>query len=89
MRQRFRGKEAFEFGTMLSFAIPGTVIGISYILAFNTPPIELTGTGIILVICYIFRHMPVGVRAGVAAMSQIDPSQIGRASCRERVYVLV
>src|SRR6266446_2496871 len=74
VRQRFRGKEAFEFGTMLSFAIPGTVIGISYILAFNTPPIELTGTGIILVICFVFRNMPVGVRAGIAAMSQIDRS---------------
>ena len=74
VRQRFRGKDAFEFGTMLSFAIPGTVIGISYILAFNTPPIELTGTGIILVICFVFRNMPVGVRAGIAAMSQIDRS---------------
>ena len=30
---------------MLSFAIPGTVIGVSYILAFNVPPIEITGTG--------------------------------------------
>jgi iron(III) transport system permease protein len=59
---------------MLSFAIPGTVIGISYILAFNTPPIELTGTGIILVICFIFRNMPVGIRAGIAAMAQIDKS---------------
>jgi iron(III) transport system permease protein len=74
VRQRFRGKDAFEFGTMLSFAIPGTVIGISYILAFNAPPIELTGTGIILVICFVFRNMPVGVRAGIAAMSQIDRS---------------
>ena len=74
VRQRFPGKEAFEFGTMLSFAIPGTVIGISYILAFNTPPIELTGTGIILVICFVFRNMPVSVRAGIAAMSQIDRS---------------
>jgi iron(III) transport system permease protein len=73
-RQRFAGRNSFEFGTMLSFAIPGTVIGISYILAFNVPPIELTGTGIILVICFVFRNMPVGVRAGVAAMSQLDQS---------------
>src|SRR4030095_6001901 len=29
-RQRFVGQSAFEFGTMLSFAIPGTVIGVSY-----------------------------------------------------------
>jgi iron(III) transport system permease protein len=50
------------------------VIGVSYILAFNVPPIELTGTGIILVLSFIFRNMPVGVRAGVASMSQIDRS---------------
>jgi iron(III) transport system permease protein len=74
VRQRFAGREAFEFGTMLSFAIPGTVIGISYILAFNVPPIEITGTGVILVICFVFRNMPVGVRAGVASMSQLDQS---------------
>lgn len=74
IRQKFAGQHAFEFGTLLSFAIPGTVIGVGYILAFNVPPVELTGTGVILVICFIFRNMPVGVRAGVAAMTQIDKS---------------
>ena len=74
VRQDFGGKRAFEFGTMLSFAIPGTVIGVSYVIAFNVPPIELTGTGIILVISFIFRNMPVGVRAGIASMAQIDRS---------------
>jgi iron(III) transport system permease protein len=74
VRQNFAGKQTFEFGTMLSFAIPGTVIGVSYVIAFNVPPIELTGTGLILVLSFIFRNMPVGVRAGVASMSQIDRS---------------
>ena len=74
VRQSFWGKEAFEFGTLLSFAIPGTVIGVSYIIAFNVPPIELTGTGIILIISFVFRNMPVGVRAGIASMSQLDKS---------------
>ncbi|MCH8183039.1 MAG: iron ABC transporter permease [Proteobacteria bacterium] len=74
VRQRFFGKGVFEFGTMLSFAIPGTVIGVSYVLAFNVPPIELTGTGVILIISFVFRNMPVGVRAGMASMSQIDKS---------------
>ncbi len=73
-RQQFFGKDIFEFGTMLSFAIPGTVIGVSYILAFNVPPIEITGTGIILVVSFIFRNLPVGVRSGIASMSQIDRS---------------
>ena len=74
VRQKFWGKDIFEFLTMLSFAIPGTVIGVGYILAFNVPPIEITGTGVILVVCFIFRNMPTGIRAGIAAMSQLDPS---------------
>jgi iron(III) transport system permease protein len=73
-RQNFLGKASFEFLTMLSFAIPGTVIGISYIVAFNVPPIELTGTGLILIICFVFRNMPVSIRAGLATLSQIDKS---------------
>ncbi len=73
-RQRFAGQRTFEFGTMLSFAIPGTVIGVSYILAFNVPPIEITGTAMVLIVCFVFRNMPVGVRAGMAAMTQIDRS---------------
>ena len=73
-RQHFAGKGVFEFTTMLSFAVPGTVIGVSYILAFNVPPIQLTGTGIILIICFVFRNMPVSIRAGLATMSQIDKS---------------
>jgi ABC-type Fe3+ transport system permease subunit len=73
-RQRFAGRTAFEFLTMMSFAILGTVIGISYILAFNVPPVELTGTGLIIIISFVFRNMPVGIRAGLASLSQIDRS---------------
>jgi iron(III) transport system permease protein len=73
-RQNFVGKGAFEFLAMMSFAIPGTVVGISYILAFNIPPVELTGTGTILVLAFVFRNMPVGIRAGLASLSQMDRS---------------
>ena len=73
-RQDFAGKRAFEFGTLLSFAIPGTVVGVSYIAAFNVPPVDITGTLWILVICFVFRNMPVGMRAGIAALAQIDRS---------------
>jgi iron(III) transport system permease protein len=74
VRQRFAGRATLEFATMLSFAVPGTVIGVAYVFAFNVPPIEITGTAMIIVLCFIFRNMPVGVRAGMAAMSQIDRS---------------
>ncbi|WP_311223411.1 MULTISPECIES: iron ABC transporter permease [unclassified Acidovorax] len=73
-RVQFRGRNLFEFSALLAFAIPGTVLGVSYILAFNGPPFELTGTAIIIVLCFLFRNLPVGVRAGIAAFKQLDPS---------------
>jgi iron(III) transport system permease protein len=73
-RTRFAGQRAFEFAALLAFAIPGTVLGVSYILAFNVPPFELTGTGIIIVLCFVFRSLPVGVRAGTASFQQLDRS---------------
>ncbi len=73
-RTEFRGKATFEFSALLTFAIPGTVLGVSYILAFNVPPVELTGTGLIIVLCFVFRNLPVGVRAGTAAFKQLDRS---------------
>ncbi len=73
-RTEFQGKATFEFVALLTFAIPGTVLGVSYILAFNVPPVELTGTGLIIVLCFVFRNLPVGVRAGTAAFQQLDRS---------------
>ena len=73
-RTQFAGQRAFEFAALLAFAIPGTVLGVSYILAFNVPPFELTGTGLIIVLCFIFRNLPVGVRAGTASFKQLDKS---------------
>jgi iron(III) transport system permease protein len=73
-RQTFAGKTALEFALMLTFAVPGTVIGVAYILTYNLPPLEITGTAFILVACFVFRNLPVGVRSGVAAMSQLDKS---------------
>ncbi len=73
-RTAFAGQRLFEFAALLAFAIPGTVLGVSYILAFNVPPFELTGTGLVIVLCFVFRNLPVGVRAGSAAFAQIDRS---------------
>jgi len=72
-RQRFAGKPVFEFMAMLTFAVPGTVVGIAYIIAFNAPPIELANSALILVACFVARDMTTSMRAGLAAMSQIDP----------------
>ena len=74
VRKRFPGKGAMEFFSILNFAVPGTVAGIGYILAFNGPPLILTGTLAILVLNFVFRYVPVGIQSGIAVLRQIDPS---------------
>src|SRR5690625_2808776 len=74
VRRRFPGRQLMEFTSILNFAVPGTVVGIGYILAFNGPPIILTGTLTILVAAFVFRYMSVGIQNGVAVLSQVDPA---------------
>jgi iron(III) transport system permease protein len=73
-RYTFWGKQPLAFCSMLSFATPGTVMGIGYILAFNTGALLLTGTELIIILAFVFRNMPVALRAGVASILQIDRS---------------
>ena len=74
IRRRFPGRQALEFVSILNFAVPGTVIGIGYILAFNQRPLLLTGTAVILIANFLFRYIPVGIQSGMAVLRQIDPS---------------
>jgi iron(III) transport system permease protein len=74
VRKEFPGKRFMELSSMLSFAVPGTVIGIGYILAFNNRPLLLTGTLLILLLNFIFRYIPVGIQSGVAILRQVDAS---------------
>lgn len=74
VRQRFFGRKLMEISSMLTFAIPGTVLGISYIATFNTPPLVLTGTAVILIAAFTFRNVPVAIESGSATLLQIDPS---------------
>ena len=59
---------------MINYALPGTIVGIAYLIAFNDPPIALTGTALIIIACYVFRYGPTGIRATIALLQQIDKS---------------
>jgi iron(III) transport system permease protein len=74
VRRRFAGREALDFTAMLGAAVPGTVLGIGYLVAFNRPPLALTGTAAIIVLAFAVRSMPMGQRAAGAALQQIDPA---------------
>ena len=74
VRKKFHGKRLLEMLLMTPFALPGTLVGISYILAFNHAPIILVGTAAIIIINYVVRELPVGIEGGIASLRQIDPS---------------
>ncbi len=80
VRKTFLGKRVLEATLMTPFAIPGTLLGISYVLAFNKAPLVLVGTAAIIVINYVIRELPVGLEGGVANLRQVDPS-IEEAAC--------
>ncbi|MGH7044408.1 MAG: ABC transporter permease [Acetobacteraceae bacterium] len=71
-RSRSRLSQAMEMVSMINYALPGTIVGIAYLIAFNDPPLALTGTALIIIVCYTFRYSPSGIRTTVALLQQID-----------------
>lgn len=72
---RKRGKVAniIDLLIMFPYVIPGSVLGIGLIVAFNRKPIILVGTGAIMIISYVIRKLPYTVRSGTAFLYQMDP----------------
>ena len=60
--------------SMLPFVIPGSVLGIALVFAFNDAPFFLTGTALIMVLAFVIRRMPYTIRSSTAIVSQISPS---------------
>jgi iron(III) transport system permease protein len=71
-RGKFKGRSFLEFLSLSGFALPGTALAIGYILAFSKPPLHLTGTLMILVLCCVFREFVVGVEAGSSKLKQLS-----------------
>ncbi|MBR0091306.1 MAG: iron ABC transporter permease [Lachnospiraceae bacterium] len=59
---------------MAPYVIPGSVLGLCYIVTFNVKPLILTGTATIIIISYIIRKLPYTVRSASAFLMQMDPS---------------
>ncbi len=94
-RKNFVSKRALDLASMLNYALPGTVVGIAYIVAFNSKPIVLTGTMTILVAAYIFRYYATGIRSVMTSLQQIDPAleeasmSLGASSARTFTHITV
>ncbi|GAA1638586.1 ABC transporter permease [Microbacterium flavum] len=88
VRKLRRAAGLMDFVGMLGLAVPGTVLGIGYALAYMTPtmiggiqilPALAGGSaafagGLAIVMVYVTRSLPSGQRAGVSALQQIHPA---------------
>lgn len=81
--------------TMLPYVIPGSVLGISFLYAFNTPPLLLSGTAVILIVSLCVRRLPYTIRSSSAIIGQISPSleeaaiSLGAGEIRAFVQVII
>ena len=80
VKRKFHGKGLIEFVSMLAMAVPGTVLGVGFIRGFSGGIFRtgflqsIYGSGLILVIVFVVRSLPVGTRSGISALRQIDKS---------------
>ena len=88
VRKLRRTSGLMDFVGMLGLSVPGTVIGIGYALAFNTPTVfagrqwfpaiaggsAMFGGALAIVMVFVARSLPSGQRSGIAALQQINPA---------------
>lgn len=65
--------------SMVPYIVPGTVLGIAFITAFNTGIagsgfLAIIGTSLVMIISLAIRRLPYTIRSSVAALQQISPS---------------
>ena len=65
-----------DFIATMPYIVPGTFFGIGYILAFNKPPLELTGTLLIVILNVTFRQLPFASKVGYSTLTQINRDTI-------------
>lgn len=71
VRRKNAVNNAIDVISMLPYIIPGSVVGIALVVAFNRRPFVLTGTMVIMVIALCIRRLPYTIRSSVASLQQI------------------
>ena len=53
---------------MVPYVMPGIVVGIAFVAAFNSPPLALTGTALVIILSIFIRRLPYSVRSAASAL---------------------
>ena len=72
VRRKFFGKWALDLTIMLPFIIPGIVTGVAFLTTFNTGPLVLAGTAMIIILAYFTRRIAYIFRSVSASIAQVD-----------------
>ena len=74
--RNYKSMKIIDFIATMPYIVPGTFFGIGYILAFNGPPLELTGTLLIVILNVTFRQLPFASKVGYSTLTQINKDSI-------------
>ena len=74
-RRQIPGRNFFDCLVTLPYMLPGTCFGIGYILAFNSPPLKLTGTALIVISNMLFKQLPTATKICSATLTQVPRAQ--------------
>lgn len=74
--RNYKSMKIIDFIATMPYIVPGTFFGIGYILAFNKPPLKLTGTLLIVILNVTFRQLPFASKVGYSTLTQINRDTI-------------
>jgi iron(III) transport system permease protein len=74
LRTTVPGRRLLDYFALIPLGLPGIVVAVALIQFWLAMPVALYGTLAILLLAYVGRYIPLGVRAANAALRQIDPS---------------
>jgi iron(III) transport system permease protein len=74
LRTRIPGRKLLDYAALIPLGLPGIVVAVALIQFWLAMPLALYGTLMILLLAYVGRYIPLGVRAANASLRQVDPS---------------
>jgi iron(III) transport system permease protein len=72
VKTKLPGRAFLDTLTFIPIAMPGIVLGVSLIWVYLTIPIPIYGTIWVLLLAYVTKYIPYGIRAASASMIQIN-----------------
>ncbi len=74
LRTKIPGRKVLDYASLIPLGLPGIVMAVALIQFWLAMPLALYGTLTILLLAYVGRYIPLGVRAANASLRQVDQS---------------